>query len=48
MADVPACLASDNFIDSLPEDFEAEFVASDKSSNYVSVARRVVVKVNKD
>lgn len=45
MADVPACLSSDNL--SLPEDFEAEYGASDKSRNDVRAARRVVVKVNK-
>ena len=45
MADVPACLSSDNLSDSLPEDFEAEYGASDKSRNDVRAARRVVVKV---
>lgn len=45
MADVPACLASDNFSDSLPEDFEAEYGTNDKSRNDVRAARRVVVKV---
>lgn len=46
MADVPACLASDNFSNSLPEDFEAEYGSSDKSRNDVRAARRVVVKVH--